>query len=265
MTCEFVYIQWNKTINKCNRKLNSKSPKYCEEHTCKQCTEHDFSNGWCVAHSCKYTSSDGYMCSRPIGIKNKDYCDNHTCSVCFIGITADHIRLPHGTFGIPSYLCHVCFIKYSLCGVSGCRNLPRSAPVLASVYSDTKLIIPFYIAKSHLRGDTLSQWNVNNVEIVRYCDEHLCPTCKGMMIDDKCKLCANAKKWELFLNGYEKGMKTKDKEYLCVICMDKMIDVMLVPCGHLCCCVTCAKSIQNKRCPICRDKWIMMLGKIIDS
>jgi len=48
---------------------------------------------------------------------------------------------------------------------------------------------------------------------------------------------------------------TLQEENKCCVCFDSKIDTVLVPCGHLCLCLSCAKVIteQNpKRCPICK-------------
>jgi len=37
----------------------------------------------------------------------------------------------------------------------------------------------------------------------------------------------------------------------CKICMDHETNTVLLPCGHLSCCESCAKSLSN--CPICRN------------
>lgn len=37
---------------------------------------------------------------------------------------------------------------------------------------------------------------------------------------------------------------------LCKICYSKSIEVMIIPCGHLVCCMTCSSSCD--KCPICR-------------
>ncbi|KAG5896387.1 hypothetical protein JTB14_009592 [Gonioctena quinquepunctata] len=36
----------------------------------------------------------------------------------------------------------------------------------------------------------------------------------------------------------------------CVVCMDSECRIIFVPCGHLCCCCNCSKSISE--CPLCR-------------
>jgi hypothetical protein len=41
-------------------------------------------------------------------------------------------------------------------------------------------------------------------------------------------------------------------DFNCKICMDKSIEVVLIPCGHLCLCAACADSMRDKTCPICR-------------
>eukprot|EP00656_Telonema_subtile_P029882 TRINITY_DN32940_c0_g1_i1.p1 TRINITY_DN32940_c0_g1~~TRINITY_DN32940_c0_g1_i1.p1 ORF type:complete len:197 (+),score=28.81 TRINITY_DN32940_c0_g1_i1:289-879(+) len=38
---------------------------------------------------------------------------------------------------------------------------------------------------------------------------------------------------------------------LCVVCFEGEIDVGIAPCGHLCCCSSCADKLD--RCPICRQ------------
>lgn len=41
----------------------------------------------------------------------------------------------------------------------------------------------------------------------------------------------------------------------CAICLDKEKTVVVVPCGHKCMCVACAKQLQASlapRCPLCR-------------
>ena len=36
----------------------------------------------------------------------------------------------------------------------------------------------------------------------------------------------------------------------CTICMEKPINSVIIPCGHLCCCYKCGKELAS--CPICR-------------
>eukprot|EP00092_Neocalanus_flemingeri_P093432 GFUD01118753.1.p1 GENE.GFUD01118753.1~~GFUD01118753.1.p1 ORF type:complete len:119 (+),score=23.41 GFUD01118753.1:87-443(+) len=43
----------------------------------------------------------------------------------------------------------------------------------------------------------------------------------------------------------------------CVICMEGTKEVMMDPCGHVCCCRKCASMLSNKgerRCPVCRGR-----------
>lgn len=49
----------------------------------------------------------------------------------------------------------------------------------------------------------------------------------------------------------ESGQSNKEtEEYLCKICMDNKINVVLLPCGHLVSCIQCASALN--KCPICR-------------
>jgi hypothetical protein len=45
-------------------------------------------------------------------------------------------------------------------------------------------------------------------------------------------------------------------EELCVVCVDARKDRLMLPCGHLCACETCAAELvlmRPARCPICRE------------
>ena len=49
-------------------------------------------------------------------------------------------------------------------------------------------------------------------------------------------------------------MDDGDKE--CIICLSDKRDTIILPCKHMCLCVTCAMAIQNqtaRKCPVCRD------------
>ena len=41
-----------------------------------------------------------------------------------------------------------------------------------------------------------------------------------------------------------------DQQEACVICMDRQRNVVILECGHFCCCLECAQRINN--CPVCR-------------
>eukprot|EP00906_Rhabdomonas_costata_P001501 RCo002497 len=40
----------------------------------------------------------------------------------------------------------------------------------------------------------------------------------------------------------------------CVVCCDLPVKVVFDPCGHLCCCLTCAEDVRSGGCPICRSE-----------
>lgn len=47
------------------------------------------------------------------------------------------------------------------------------------------------------------------------------------------------------------------KQHTCVVCMDKEVDHVMVPCGHLCVCGSCAGALKHEKmnaCPVCRRK-----------
>ncbi|XP_044148044.1 mitochondrial ubiquitin ligase activator of nfkb 1-A-like [Bufo gargarizans] len=41
-------------------------------------------------------------------------------------------------------------------------------------------------------------------------------------------------------------------ERLCVICVSRLRDCVILPCGHVCCCFLCYRALPNQLCPICR-------------
>lgn len=45
--------------------------------------------------------------------------------------------------------------------------------------------------------------------------------------------------------------KQYDESDICKICMDRLIDCVLIECGHMCACVKCGKLLNE--CPICRQ------------
>lgn len=38
----------------------------------------------------------------------------------------------------------------------------------------------------------------------------------------------------------------------CVVCLDNKPGVLLVECGHICCCALCLSKLQSPECPVCR-------------
>lgn len=54
-------------------------------------------------------------------------------------------------------------------------------------------------------------------------------------------------------NGIPSAPVVENREMTteCVICMDRRSDVVLLNCGHVCCCFTCSGPLTN--CPICRN------------
>ncbi len=47
------------------------------------------------------------------------------------------------------------------------------------------------------------------------------------------------------------SLKNEIKPFVCIICMEKMIDIILKPCNHICVCGDCVKKIVKKNCPCC--------------
>ncbi|XP_077866101.1 E3 ubiquitin-protein ligase LRSAM1-like [Saccoglossus kowalevskii] len=49
----------------------------------------------------------------------------------------------------------------------------------------------------------------------------------------------------------------------CVVCMDKMSDMVFLPCGHVCCCYQCSSTISE--CPMCRGRITLKVIINIDA
>ncbi|XP_066459298.1 mitochondrial ubiquitin ligase activator of nfkb 1-A-like [Eleutherodactylus coqui] len=41
-------------------------------------------------------------------------------------------------------------------------------------------------------------------------------------------------------------------ERLCIICISRLRDCVILPCGHVCCCFLCYQTLPTQLCPICR-------------
>ncbi|XP_078579680.1 baculoviral IAP repeat-containing protein 7-like [Branchiostoma floridae x Branchiostoma japonicum] len=54
----------------------------------------------------------------------------------------------------------------------------------------------------------------------------------------------------------QRKLRELEEELLCKICMCRKSNVVLIPCGHFCCCAECANAICRRKqaCPICRKR-----------
>lgn len=46
--------------------------------------------------------------------------------------------------------------------------------------------------------------------------------------------------------------RSTDDDDLCIICIEHKCDAIFIPCGHMCCCLTCSLMLEGKPCPLCR-------------
>jgi len=53
--------------------------------------------------------------------------------------------------------------------------------------------------------------------------------------------------------GHE-AIEDDERDSECMICLTEVKDTLIMPCGHMCVCDTCGKSlVENKHsCPVCR-------------
>ena len=75
------------------------------------------------------------------------------------------------------------------------------------------------------------------------------------------------KEYEIPFIENENSISEKDKHTsMCVVCLSKEIEWILVPCGHKCVCQDCGRIIKerDKKCPICKQEIIGALDKVID-
>ncbi|KAF8394472.1 hypothetical protein HHK36_020680 [Tetracentron sinense] len=55
---------------------------------------------------------------------------------------------------------------------------------------------------------------------------------------------------EKAVNGSVNAKKDRLMPDLCVICLEQEYNAVFVPCGHMCCCITCSAHLT--KCPLCR-------------
>jgi hypothetical protein len=62
-----------------------------------------------------------------------------------------------------------------------------------------------------------------------------------------------------------KHLQKLEKSY-CVVCLSNEAESVFAPCGHRCVCLDCGKNILNnvKKCPVCKEKIIDFLERVID-
>jgi DNA repair protein RAD16 len=63
------------------------------------------------------------------------------------------------------------------------------------------------------------------------------------------------------LDDGEDGEEGEAGPALCVICMDKPMDAVLLDCGHMYTCMDCVKKLDSRTCPVCRKP----IKKVIKS
>ena len=65
----------------------------------------------------------------------------------------------------------------------------------------------------------------------------------------------------LYLINHSFQLEETEKIYQCKICMDARIEIVILPCLHMCCCRDCIKLL--KECPICRNEISYIVNPII--
>lgn len=60
-------------------------------------------------------------------------------------------------------------------------------------------------------------------------------------------------------NGFSGTRKDGQMPDICVICLEQEYNSVFVPCGHMCCCVTCSSHLTS--CPLCRSR----IGQVVKT
>ncbi|CAC5384305.1 unnamed protein product [Mytilus coruscus] len=63
-----------------------------------------------------------------------------------------------------------------------------------------------------------------------------------------------AKENESIGKDNQKTGNSKGDKYLCKVCFDNQVEVIFLPCMHVCWCKNCSDKTNVKHCPICREK-----------
>jgi hypothetical protein len=59
--------------------------------------------------------------------------------------------------------------------------------------------------------------------------------------------------WPFLTNVQNSDQIASDNQQTCVICMENIPMVVLIPCGHMKFCIKCTKQLEKPECPFCRE------------
>lgn len=88
-------------------------------------------------------------------------------------------------------------------------------------------------------------------------DLWMCPSCKctNDIAIKCCASCHKAKPREKAAVAIADNVaQPREEKSTCVVCMSNVPDSVVIPCGHVVLCWSCAKSIKT-HCPVCRAKF----------
>ncbi len=127
-----------------------------------------------------------------------------------------------------------------LCRKCG-KDRPSATACTSTTSSKPSAISSIISSISRVTGSFLG---TTNKPFVRKPGDWDCTECTTVNFASRvaCFKCNKAK------NDYVKS----DADNSCIICMEQDINVC-IPCGHLCCCYTCALNMD--KCPVCRSPY----------
>ena len=92
--------------------------------------------------------------------------------------------------------------------------------------------------------------NKRNTYLLKCGHQAFCTECAEIALKNKgkCPIC------RFPISNISKNYDSNDKN--CIICVEKIADCIILPCGHVCACSSCLKNwFKNKKiCPICRKE-----------
>jgi len=130
------------------------------------------------------------------------------------------------------------------------RDVKKANHMRSVKRKDTAIEISTPVITSNLKNEKLKleeQLKAAEVRIIQLTGQDL----KGL---DTSQLSCLELELEKALVKVKEAKKASEKteSLVCKICEEFQINVVFIPCGHLCCCETCGNKVQL--CPVCRSE-----------
>ena len=120
---------------------------------------------------------------------------------------------------------------------------PRYAIEVAVTQRLEKTGLPFFSVEECVKSVKERQIEIVTDAKIESKQEKVIP--QGVILEKHLSLINNS-------SSSSSSSSLENEKYLCKICMDAKIEIVILPCGHMCCCRSCIHFLKN--CPICRNK-----------